>query len=366
MALAAITMFSITSCNKDNSGDTTVTESALNIRIAKVKGENTRSVENPASNVDGTLQLVNGVIFICDASGNITEATSIVPGSGANGIQSAEGQVYPNYIKTTSTVYIAANIPSALSTKWTTPATLPATISAVNAELVSIDNADHGQNYEQATLANIGGVAQAIVVSSGGNTKATVDVGLNPVYSRIELGSVKVENAADDAGNTINSFDITGVYVTDFYPSYTVGGSYGETMYDQKLSTDFSPVISCMKDEATWSSVEGIVKPDATTKVWAYNTPSGNLPRLILRITNIDGTIGGSAADPARVYYLTITTYSKIGNPITIFERGKVYRISELKFDASKLGEVPNSNRITLSVSVDITEWVIEDIDAGI
>lgn len=353
LAFTAMIMLA-TSCQRGGEGDSDLKpDKDLKVRIANV-GVKKRSIDTPAQASQITLE--NGIIFVLNSKGDVTykEAINTTQITGV-------GQVLAQQVAKTDKVYIVANLTEALTTKLNTAANL--TLTKINEELLSIASTV-GADYTKATLANSDAQSKAIIVSSTDAT-ATVSVNISPVYSRIELASVEGSAGTD---NTLSSFDVMGVYVTDYHMQYTLGGLFGGSIYEQKQSLDFSNVDNAMKNEGVWSSAATgtadvySVIPEAG-KSWVYNSPAGGLPRLIVKLKNIVGEMGGLALDPTNEYYLSLTSYSKSGVAITKMERAKVYRLEKIAFDLNQIAEKPNEDQVTLTVKVTVVDWVIEVID---
>lgn len=352
MAFAAILMLA-TSCQKGNGSDSDqVADTKLKVRIANV-GAKVRSVGAPATT--NQIALNDGIIFILNAAGDVIYKEVI----NTTNITSASGQVLAQQVVKTDKVYIVGNLTTELTNKLIAATDL--TLTKINAELLSIASAV-GQDYKKVTLANSNAQSAAISVNLTDNT-ATVSVNIAPVYSRIELASVTGVPQTDE---TLTSFDVTGVYVTDYYLQYSLGGSFGGAIYEQKQNMDFSLVNATMKDEGTWGSANvasDIVATPASGNSWVYNVPADALPRLIVKLQNVVGTKNSSPIENTDPYYLTLTGYSQNGVPITKMERGKIYCVDNLKFNLDQMAIKPNENQVTLTVKVAITDWVIEVVD---
>ena len=102
------------------------------------------------------------------------------------------------------------------------------------------------------------------------------------------------------------------------------------------------------------------------TQVWAYNVASGALPRLILKLENVKYTPDGEPEEDITggPYFVTVGSYND--GALTSFERGKIYKLNNLKFNKQHLGGTPNMTNVTLTATVDIIEWVIDDIEADL
>lgn len=336
VALAALTMFS---CSKEDIENPDAVSRVLTVKIAN-PASSSKAVEAPGSDAAGTITLENGVIFTLNG-----EAVANAYALNAADVQTATGQAIPDKVTSATTVFIVANIPAATVAEWTTVATRPATLTAIKAARFAI-SADNGNTYTKATLSNTGAQAVAPVVT-GDNAKASVE--LSPVYSRLELPQVEGEG-------TIESFSVTGVYVDDFYTQYTVGGSFDGTINSMGINSPTAwPTEG--KDEGTWASVAKVATAGGSN-VWAYNLPSGNLPRLVIKLENV--VVSGGVALTG-TWYLTVKTYTGVDN--NIFSRGNIYNITGgIKFDQTHIGPTPNPTENDLSVAVTIKQWTIKSV----
>lgn len=353
MAFAAIAMLA-TSCQKENGNEPDqAADTKLKVRIANV-GAKSRAIGAPAES--NQIALNDGIIFIMNATGEVTYK-EVIKTSEITGV----GQVLAQQINKTDKVYIVGNLTTDLTTKLTAATDL--TLDKINAELLSITSTV-GQDYAKVTLANSDALPKEIIVDSGAGT-ATVSVNIAPVYSRIELASVV---GADNTNNTLTSFNVVGVYVTDYYLQYTLGGSFGGAIYEQKQNTDFSPVDATMKNEGTWASSgtsPNITAVPEAGKAWVYNVPADALPRLIVKLGSVVGTMNSTPIDN-KAYFLTLTGYSKAGVAITKMDRAKIYRIEKLNFNLDQITPKPNENLVNLTVTVTIDDWAIEVVDGDL
>ena len=365
--LTAVVAVLFSACSKDDDPGTTTQPAQLTIKLADVVDPTSRALETPGETTDGTILLNNGHIFVLNPLGAVTysEALDVDAASGST------GQVLAQDVPSDSRVYVIGNIPTGSNVATLTTLT---NIKAAEA-LMSTQT-----NYRAAALANDGGNPVQITIdtqtfdNSTATVEASVTIIINPLISRLELNQV----TGDDK---ILAFTVAGVYVDDWYPSFTFGGSYAGTMYSQGTRTDFTG--NTMKDEASWPATSAtpdtppfIAKPPVAGQVqqiWAYNVAAESLPRLIIKLTGVK-YLYDNDANPAtpevekeepNPLYLTVTGYSGV----TAFERGKIYNVGAIAakgitFSMDKTSLTPNPVNVTLSVEVDIKEWVVVNPDA--
>ncbi len=351
-AAAAAIIFA--SCAKDGGND--VNNDAkigqLSIKLSGVVSS--RAVQDPGLTADGTIQLDNGHIFILNPLGDVTYNEALDPTEA----RTTDGQLLAQQVANDSRVFILGNIPAADAATITALTSLNAIKAAVSALSTQTD-------YAHAALSNSDGAPASISFKEAGTGANegkdiyTTTVSIKPVISRIELGKVT------GSGN-ITEFTVSGVYLDDYYPSFTYGASFSGTKYEQKQSTVFT---GAQGDAGTWAAASLAAVP-AAGKVWAHNVAAGSLPRFIIALEGVKYMDGATEVDlTGTTYYLTVTGY----DGVTAFERGKIYRIGGdatngsgkgIEFDEDDLGITPNPTDVLLMVKVSIDEWVLATPDA--
>lgn len=351
MAATAAMMF--TSCTKSENAGTGVEPgmARLIVKIAGVKSAaGTRAVTAPGAT--GNLKLNDGYIFVVDGSDKISyvEAISgLTPGL-------THEQELTSLVASDSRVYILGNIPSDI-----TPANFAVgdPFSEIEAAVSAIAN---NTDYTDAALANSNGAPKAITLSTTDEGEASVAIDLSPLYSRMEL--VKMVG-----GDYITSFTVKGVYVDDYFDSFKMTGAEAGSQHQQEQGTDFSGV---MGDNAGWdSALDGsdVIAAPTTGSVWAYHMASAALPRFIIHLGNIKYDTDGAGAEPEVTIsgdrYITVSGYDEEASGLISFERGKIYRIGAddgITFELDELGLTPNPENVTLTVNVQVIDWVVEPL----
>ncbi len=245
------------------------------------------------------------------------------------------GAIAPN-----SRVYVLANIPSSVDvttlTSW----------QRIQQTVVTISTSQQN-NYRTAALANSSGQPAAITTTG---TTGTVTVEINPLYSRYELTDVR-------GGPTIQSFNVTGVFVDSYFPSFTLDGQSSGPIHYQAQSTNFAgsfgdgPPVSTTGPWVATGTAGNMVATAGAGMVWAYHVAAADLPRFIVRLENIV-TTGGPVAGTR---YITISSYS--GQAPTRFERGRIYQVS-LPFTEAQLAMTPNPSYVTVTAQVRVVDWI--------
>jgi hypothetical protein len=101
---------------------------------------------------------------------------------------------------------------------------------------------------------------------------------------------------------------------------------------------------------------------------------SGGVPRFIIHLTKVVWHDDNTNADVEITTnngdrYLTVTGYEEFNvtpaPAVTTFERGKIYTIGGedgITFDEDDLGITPNPVDLTLTVTVDVDDWVLDTL----
>lgn len=334
VALAVLTMFS---CSKENTDAPDTTERVMTVKITNPAS--TKAIETPGKDAAGTITLENGVIFTLNGDAVVGAYELNI-----NTAATASGQQISDKVTSSITVFVVANVPANTVTEWTTKGTRPTTLTAIKASAFNIGD-NNGSNYTMATLCNTGATATQPTASGTNAVLATVEI--SPVYSRLELPKIV-------GTGTIESFTVKGVYVDDFYLSYTIGGGSNGNINSMRQTPPTSwPAEGT--DEGMWASATKVATAGGAN-VWAYNLPSGNLPRLIIKLEDV--ILDGGAL--TGTWYLSVRAYT---DGLTVFAPGNIYSISDgIVFDQTKLGPTPNPTENDLSVKVTIKQWTIKDV----
>lgn len=350
-ALALAISFS--SCAKDKGASEPAGNEfeRINIKISGVtRVPSTRLVEAPA--VQGQLVLQNGQIFIINSLGSIVQSVPLDVAAATT----SPGQTITTPVSSDSRVYVLGNIPSSVNVAQFT------TFEQLRSYAVLISHSEQ-INYKTALMGNDTGSPSSVIEMDSATNTATANVTIAPLYSRIELAEVV-------GSSNVVSFDVTGVFVDEYYGSFTLTGAAAGAIYHQSTRTDFTGNIG---DAGTWSSTGGLGTAVATpggTNVWAYHVASSGLPRLIIRLNHImidnDGD-GGDApvmidlnGDGNGIRYITVTGYQGDNVPAN-FERGKYYQIASIVLDASdedgNIGQEPNPTDVTVTAQLQVRDW---------
>ncbi len=384
IAFAVLVAVGLGSCIKSDDGPKNkdeVKKARLTIQLSGVKKVQTRATEEGAN--ENALELVDArsIIFVADPSGTIVQAVNI---DSSEAVTPGTGQELPIEVAIGSSVYVVANIPA--GSDYTTvsgAATLNDVKNAVSAITTQT-------GYEEPTMANVDGAEVAVTTDTGSDGVETVTVTIQPLIARLEIAAMQAK--ADAAGNTITAFDVTGVFVGEFYPSFDyTGGSDGELVsyiddiieaseeddVPTALGTIFTGWEAYMKDlESVSAAGTPLIAQEPTDEenfVWAYNVVAGSKPEFVVRLENIEYTnSAGTALELTGPRYLTVVGYDSdndgVDDVLTGFARGEVYRVglittgnSNFQFDFSHLSTVPYEESVRLTVGVVVQPWNITD-----
>lgn len=224
-------------------------------------------------------------------------------------------------------------------------------------------------------------------IKEGNKVEAT----LTPVASRFELKDLVANHKpADWTGAEIESFTVKGIYINRFYPWGLLSGAdvanhdqiargddkanytkekYGAIMYNYngtgEKAYDFSYMcdgddISASYTYAAATGTETFIQKatlnpiDENTDNWyGYQILPGAAPHLVIAL-DVKYDDGNADAQPK---YLVVENYKSGDTRLAQTERGHVYQISTLEFDASNLVDVPYQGTKTVTAKITVAAW---------
>lgn len=373
LALAAVMALGFAACSSDggNGGAPQPTGTArLTIQLKGVKATASRATEAGADEDALDVTDAQSVIFVADATGQITQVVDLVK---AQAVSPGVGQALPDPVALGSAVFVVANIPT---TQVNSLKALTTLNDVKNASVAISTQA----GFSAPAMANTSG--EVAVVDSGNDGAETVSVRIAPLFARLEL--VALQAIPDAGGNTITDFDVTGVFVDDYFENFNlVGGTAGASeaksispLLDDAADDAAKEAIYNawgMKDLGTWGADGDPLIAKLNNQVWGYNVVASGLPRFIVRLDNIVYTTSAGVAGQALTgpRYLTVTGYlNGESQEVTSFARGEVYRVgaiddisgeSNFQFSFAHLGLNPNEQSISLTVGVTVDTWSVND-----
>lgn len=405
MALAAS---SLIACNEQEITDTQELVGKNTVTLSLKQDALSRGVSDQKGNTEYAV-IGSGKIFFIDASGNsiyqreltATEITALANTPTTPGNKTVTITGVPN---TATTLFFMANVKTSAGTNFpmidgTTAADARLRIDKLQANAVNVP---------------LSGQSSPFTLVSGNNYSTSVT--LTPIVARVELGRISCQNE-NGAGQSAITSDITGyklsgvfinntrqdvllsgtpylvgapidiksqaswttAWATYFTPAntsfpYYIGGSpAGPTDWvPNALSTYCTPTgglaLSFYPDPINGStSTDPAVTPK---RAWAYQVcPSitiavgspADVPHLILKLTEVtyvDNPLG------LTTQYLTVTKYKDdLGNSISEFKRGNVYRIQNLVFSANESTNQPYEKNINVTATVSVAPWVVNNVN---
>ncbi len=344
ITLAALVGAGFAGCSKDKKNDGPVGTATLVVKLNETVLA--RSLDDAATRGPLALDLPTSEIFIVDVNGNIPGHFPLTAAA-SDGTGQVVGEV-----PLTSRVYVVANIPTADYTRISTISTLASLKSATS--LISL------QQNRVPVAANQHGLEVSISRDPGDPSRATAELNISPVISRLELGGIQ---GGTDSRGSITGFTVSGIYIDHFFDKFNYsGGGTDEVIFENIGDLPTWP----LRDEGEWESVDNVAQPD-NNKVWAYNVAAGGLPLVIVKLTDITWIpTGGTEQDYPGEYYVTVTGYANT----TVFRPGQVYRIgnidqdtgnSDFVFTPEHLGAEPHEESAELEIIVNNIGWTLVD-----
>lgn len=195
-----------------------------------------------------------------------------------------------------------------------------------------------------------------------------VNVELNPLVTRLQLGRIYAKNTAGLPA--ITSFTLDGIYLDGVYTTMGFDRSVGtffaageNNAYPGGHATQIMDEPGLEDDnDYTPELTPAVGQTPAVAGIWAYNllpATGSKFPTIILKVSDVvvEGDTEDEVAFPNANYYLTAKTTS------TTFDPGYVYTITNgLGFDVTDLTEEPNQDPIDISVTIDVIAWKADGV----
>lgn len=390
-ALVASVMFSCNDKEIEGIGNQDGTSSV----VIKLEQKDLTKGISPGKGSTEYAVIKSAVIYFIDALGNkvyqrelsAAEITAIKNTSTTPGGNEIEIAGIPN---TSETLYFLAN------TKTVAEPLLPQiTGTGATEARLRIDDLQGDALY-----APMAGQSDVFDLVTGTTTNFTTSVVISPIVSRIEVSKISCVEVDPNAATSIVSYKLAGVFANYTRPSVLIAGTpyaseapgdirnqsgWGSAGWDAYFIANFifpyyalTPATiptgwknNTFVDYCSPSSSSLEFYPSTTTgatptdpadgSVWAYQVcptaTAADLPHLIFKLTDVDYK---SNSDAAAVEYLTVTKYQTAGgDPITAFERGNVYRITDLVFTHENATPKPYEKNIIVTATVTVDPWVL-------
>lgn len=347
MALAALTMFS---CSKENHGpEVSEGERTMEISIAKTKtSSGTKAPGVPQS--DYTTPIVDDKVEIfCFES---DDDTKVILKKVAVTLQNNKAKI--SVPDNTGYVYVVANA-SPVVTVGTT------TLSGLKA--VTFDVKDY-QEIGIVPMANIG---TQVLDKTTDPLLWELGVKIAPLMARLEIASVTGTNTGTDAENDVQSFNLVGVHINRYYTSFPLGGANSGTIVPEVTDGDQLRTISsdlawtydffnpALTGQLTYTAVNA-PNPGANT-VWAYMlapvASAETMPKIVLEISNV--RVNNQNHD---LRFVTVKKFiDGNGDVVTSLDRNSIYKVTDIRFTASKTTTDPNQEDVFVNVTVSVEKW---------
>ena len=325
---------SIAACSNDKEEEITGQKKDLIIEFNLPETVNTRAVETPVSN--GTSPTLENIVL------NFDGGTPSVTLTKADLTDENKATVQVNDQTRNVTSMIANSV-------------------------TSVDISDIHTYQGKSLITEIPLYAGNAAISDG-----SVTLSPKAYVARIEiLGGKDITPASTGAYSNIQ---VTGVYVNNYYESYTLGAATGSSMVKV--------------EEANWDKTYkagnpmynvGITTTDWGSKCAAYQifpvNTGATLPEITLKLSYTQKKGAGSGAKET---YLTIRKFKKNSADLTAMEAGKIYKldvssIGSLFKEESGTGEpveptdpTPGKPKTDLAITITVTAWAAENITPNI
>jgi hypothetical protein len=338
-------------------------QTAITVQIAGMKAPDTRMVQGPGTTTINTLTGENHYIYVLksDAEGTVIYGETLKPAEVA-GQTLGEGETM--YFPDDSRIYILANIPSDVTNyTWDKVANLAA-IKALTSTITYDQAGPVNTDLTAPAMSNFDG--EPVAVGDPVSGLATANVKISPLYARIEFVGVK-------GLNHIESFDVAGVYLDNYYSVFSMTGEAKGSLHSNGSAKTFP--AGWFGDAGPWNAPTGVTAGPG----WAYHAaPAAKVPSIIVELKNLTFKYDNGSGTPTTTApvitdsrFLTVASYNNKtgGTPYTgQFERGKIYKISLLTFDHvysddsnddndDVVPDTPNPTSVTLKAVVTVENW---------
>jgi hypothetical protein len=366
LLFAAAAAMVFTSCIEG--GGTVIPEGEASI-VVKIDGITpaTRAIEAAASPALGAAALDGTAlhyIYVFNADDTKRHGEELVISAVTGTGQSIDNGTY---FSKESKIYMLANIPANITLANLEAVADVAGLEALTSEIIYGTGAQN-VTHSKPAMANTSGEPVGLGSVAGGI--ATVNVNIAPLYSRIEFVRVT-------GGDHIVSFKVAGVYLEDYFDTFTMTGK--AVPASSVSNGNETPSLTTSFGDETVISSDGS-KEAAPAGRWAYHAaPADKVPSLIVKLTDVvfyeDDGSGGVTANEMTLEtprYLKVESYNTNAAGTTAytgrFDRGKIFTINALTFDHiysddddndndDELPETPDPNSVQISATVTIANW---------
>lgn len=363
----AFMMLAAVACSKDSGSGDVEDVRPVNLKVKFKTGTPALRAETGPVTKDYVTEIEKAHAYVLDIQDRVIADAAFVDGTTSKVIETTTAAY---------TVLVVANYPDGFtSTSYGTRSAIEnATINLSDLKPVSAVGDLHGVKH--AMLYNY----------SDSNTDENtwdrsladewdVSVKIAPVVTRFEIGEVSGTAKISDEITTsgLESFTLAGIFMNNTYETLNLKNNttFAGTAFNESNITNVSDWAKDVFDDFE----DGLIYGPTAGNVWAYHLPqvkaSENVivdnvypknPNIVLHLQDVvfDDGIDADDAD----LYVVIRSYAKSQTAVNEFLRGRVYQIPSIKFNKTHLAITPHPEDITLTVSVDVMEWIFEPIEA--
>jgi hypothetical protein len=392
LTAAALAAFALTSCMK--SGEVFPAEiSDVAIGITLPGGSNTRTVGTGLTG-NNIADLTTGDVFLYYADGTIYSHLVLYK----DGTKPAHGDAQYTFDQITSTT----------DNDYVIVVSVPANVTKCMVVLNAFDDQDQkiistgqvGNNIStikekvakanafnlDATIDHVALVAEDNIENNTGTTggpngdqkySRMADMSVGAIGTRVQIAKLTAGVASN--GYTIESYNVAGIYINNFYSSMLLGRSetnaiqYGDATLvhngsveanyggsgDQYTGDNSSLAITTGYTQA---STNGVVAP-ASPNHWVFNlVPNGNVPHIIIKLTDIvvKNSEGATVTVDDNIRWLTIDEYGGITEQI--FQPNNMYTLADVPFTYEDMTDEPYKDNQNVAVHVTVTPWTNHNV----
>lgn len=353
--MAAAAAMTLAGCEKKGPQTGTTTGNGDNTLVVKIENTvgNGLTRSDEAAYTANQITLSNAHIYIFNAAGEVMSQSKSLTAA-----ELTAKEVTIEGVNADDQLFIVANYPTTGSTAFTPTDYTTKTAVLAASSTIKYDGTPVNTNYKKPFMANFDGnaVNLADYTATGDPKTITAEVKLSPLYARFEIA--QITGPSSMGNSTTSGFTVTGVYMDNYYPGFTMAGGSNGTLFAQSKTTPIT--LNGIGDPGSWAAEIGVgpksVTPATPGNVWAYHVGPGTaIPQIIVRLDELVGN-DNYTANP--VQYLTVTGYQKDGaafaGPI---ERGMIYKISDIVFTEDNLNGTPVDNSVNVTATITVTDW---------
>lgn len=339
---------------------------SVTIKVA-TKAAQTRADEATAIGQTPNLSDLT-LYFVDDVLNKITDIQVATPAT-----ITGAGETFNNLAAGTNAIYIVGN-QSEVASADLTALSVGDTETDLKEAMLNIlgQSAATAPTYENVNV--YGYTSYAVGV---GQTQVSVTMDIIPAISRLEIGKVEADKVNPPVADQITDFDLEGIFINNTYQAIGLDNvTYGTAVaYPSTDAIWGAPVTYPAQYCDQFTTLTGL-DSYTPTNTWAYYVAPaakqvggsyvGEIisgvqydakPIIVLKLSNVtyNAGYGGTQYDPA---YVTVTKLKNGATYLDHFERGKVYDISSIAFDATNLTGTPLVPPVhDVEVTVTVKPW---------